>query len=152
MLRVSVVALVVASIPAAHGQPPRKDAPKAQQYCPVMTSDEIDPKQSASVEYKGVKIYLCCDTCVAKFKAEPEAYLIPELLPQLKGKELPKRKIEQIYCPVTKTNVVSSKDPTVTYKGKTIYLFNKAAVKKWEADPAKYADAKLLPQLKGVSK
>ena len=122
-----------------------------QKVCPIMAGEEVG-KEYPQVEWKGVKLMVCCDTCVSKFKAEPEAYLIPELLPQLKGKELPKRKIEQVYCPVTKTNVVSSKDPTVTYKGKTIYLFNKAAVKKWEADPEKYADAKLLPQLKDAAK
>jgi YHS domain-containing protein len=127
------------------------DKPKTQTVCPIMSGEEVG-KEAPVVEWKGVKLKLCCDTCVAKFKAEPEAYLIPELLPQLKGKELPKRKIEQVYCPVTKTNVVSSKDPSAAYKGTTVYLFDKAAVKKWEADPEKYADAKLLPQLKGAPK
>lgn len=32
--------------------------------------------------------------------AEPVAYLLPAILPHLKDKELPKRKIEQVYCPV----------------------------------------------------
>jgi YHS domain-containing protein len=144
-MRFLILAALVFAAPAT--------ASAQQKVCPIMSGEEVS-KDSTTVEWKGVKLLLCCDTCVAKFKAEPEAYLIPELLPQLKGKEkdLPKRKMEQVYCPVTKTNVVSSKDPTVTYKGKTIYVFNKAAVKKWEADPEKYADAKLLPQLKDVPK
>ncbi|HVL10975.1 MAG TPA: hypothetical protein VM529_00315 [Gemmata sp.] len=147
MLRVSVVALVVASIPAAHGQPPRKDAPKAQQYCPVMTSDEIDPKQSASVEYKGVKIYLCCDTCVAKYKRDPAAYLDPKFVPALAGLELPKRDIEQQFCPVLKDRKVSSKDPSTTYMGVKVYFYNDIARQRFEKDPGRYADPKILPQL-----
>jgi YHS domain-containing protein len=83
-----------------------------------------------------------------KFRAEPEAYLLPELLPQLAGKTLPKRKIEQVFCPVTKTHVVSSKDASSTYKGATVYFWNAAAKKKFDAAPDQYADPKLLPQLK----
>jgi YHS domain-containing protein len=84
---------------------------------------------------------------VAKFKKEPEAYLLPDLLPQLNGKELPKRKTEQVYCPVAKDKVVSSKDVSAQYKGATVYFWNAAAKRKFEADPEKYADPKVLPQL-----
>ena len=74
--------------------------PKVQKFCPVMTTDEIDPDASPTVEYKGVKIYLCCDQCVGKFKRDPAAYLDPKIIPALAGVELPKRDIEQMYCPV----------------------------------------------------
>lgn len=129
---------------------PGGDKPAKQTACPLMTDEEVG-KDAEEVEWKGVKIKLCCGLCVKKFEAEPEAYLLPELLPQLKGKELPKRKIEQVYCPVTKTKVVSSKDPSSTYKGATVYFWNAAAKKKFDAEPDKYADPKLLPQLKSVS-
>ena len=76
-----------------------------------MTSDEIDPNASATVEYKGVTIYFCCDACIGKFKRDPAAYLDPKLIPALAGMELPKRDIEQMYCPVLKDRKVSSKDP-----------------------------------------
>ena len=122
------------------------DPPK-QKFCPVMTTDEIDPENAHEVEYKGVKILLCCDTCVAKFKRDPAAYLDPKLIPALAGKSLPKRTIEQVYCPVYKDRKVSAKDPFTTYKGVKVYLFNGVAKQRFEKDPARYADPKVLPQL-----
>lgn len=144
-LLVAVLAALAAPVVAHTGD--KKPDPGKQVYCPIMTKDEIG-SEAEEVEWNGVKIKLCCGTCVKKFKAEPEAYLLPELLPQLKGKELPKRKIEQVYCPVYRDKVVSSKDPTADYKGVKVYLFNATAKKKFEADPEKYADPKVLPQLK----
>ena len=122
------------------------DPPK-QKFCPVMTTDEIDPAEAKTVDYKGVKIYLCCDACVQKFRREPSAYLDPKLIPGLKGLELPKRKIEQIYCPVLKDRKVSSQDPSTMYKGVKVYFYNAVAKRRFEKDPERYADPKLLPQL-----
>jgi YHS domain-containing protein len=147
MLRLGLVALVAFTISAAYGQQPAKDAPKAQKYCPVMTGDEIDPAKSATVEYKGVKIYLCCDTCVAKYRRDPAAYLDPKFIPALAGLELPKRDIEQQFCPVTKDRKISSKDPSTTYKGVKVYFYNDLARQRFEKDPERFADPKILPQL-----
>jgi YHS domain-containing protein len=124
-----------------------KDKPAAQKFCPVMTTDEIDPKASKSVTYKGVKIYLCCDACVGKFNRDPAAYLDAKLIPGLAGMELPKRDIEQVFCPVLKDRKVSSKDPSTTYKGVKIYFYNDTARQRFEKDPERYADPKVLPQL-----
>lgn len=126
-------------------------APDKQVYCPVMSKDELGEKPFYA-EWNGVKIALCCGTCVKKFKAEPEAYLLPELLPQLKGKELPKRKIEQVYCPVYRDKVVSSKDVSLEYKGGTVYFWNTTAKTRFERDPEKYADAAIIPHLKATPK
>ena len=121
--------------------------PKAQKFCPVMTTDEIDPNASATVEYKGVKIYLCCDTCVAKFKRDPAAYLDPKFIPGLVGLELPKRDIEQMFCPVSKDRKVSSKDPSTTYKGVKVYFYNDIARQRFEKDPERYGPGDLqLPK------
>jgi N-acetylneuraminic acid mutarotase/YHS domain-containing protein len=120
-----------------------------QKFCPVMTGEEID-KDSTVLDYKGKKVALCCDNCVAKFEKDPDNYANVKILPQLAGLEIPKRMIEQVYCPVNKENVISAKDVSVEFKGKTIYLFDKAAKRKWDADPEKYADAKILPQLADV--
>ncbi len=121
----------------------------AQKYCPVMTEDEIDPKASVVVDYKGVKIYLCCDQCVGKFRRDPAAYLDPKIIPGLAGMELPKRDIEQVYCPVLKDRKISSKDPSITYKGVKIYFYNDIARQRFEKDPERYANSDVLPQLKG---
>ena len=131
----------------------KPDSPKAakvtkgQKLCPIMTAEEVD-KDSHVVTYKGVKVYLCCDTCVARFKAEPSAYLDLDILPELKGQELPKRAIEQVWCPVMRDRRVSSRDPFVMYKGVKIYVFNATAKQRFEANPEKWIDAEILPQLK----
>lgn len=145
MLRSSrLIALaLLAFVPSS----PRAADDAKQTFCPIMTTDEIDPKESATVDYKGVKIFLCCDTCVAKWKKEPSAYLDPKLIPGLAGKELPKREIEQVYDPVVKERKVSSKDTFTMYKGVKVYFFNETSKKRFEKEPEKFADKKILPQL-----
>ena len=112
-----------------------------------MTKDEIDPNASKSAQYKGVTIYLCCDTCVTRFNRDPAAYLDPKFIPGLAGKELPKRGIEQEYCPVYRDKKVSEKDPSTTYKGVKVYFWNATAKERFERDPERYVDATILPQL-----
>lgn len=131
-----------ASAPAA----PAFVAPGGQTVCPIMTGVAIGNDHEV-VEHNGVKVLICCDTCMKKWKADPAAYLLPQHLPQLAGKSVPQRKLKQIYCPVYRDRVVSENDPFVMYKGQKVHVFNKSAAKKFEADPAKYADASILPQL-----
>jgi YHS domain-containing protein len=121
--------------------------PKVQKFCPVMTADEIDPTASSVVDYKGVKIFLCCDQCVTRFKRDPAAYLDPKIVPGLAGLKLPKRDIEQVFCPVLTDRKVSSKDPSITYKGVKVYFYSDLARQRFEKDPERYADPKILPQL-----
>jgi YHS domain-containing protein len=52
----------------------------AQTTCPVMDGNPID--KNVFTEYKGKKVYFCCQDCAAKFKAEPEKYAAN--LPQFK--------------------------------------------------------------------
>ncbi len=145
----STIDIVDVSKPYAEAKAADKGE-KKQEFCPVMTGTEIDA-ESKTVEYKGKKIAVCCDKCMAKFEKDPDAYARVEILPQLAGVEVPKRTIEQLYCPVNRDCVVSSKDVSAEYKGKTIYFFDKAALRKWNADPEKYADVKILPQLGQVA-
>ncbi|HZZ43305.1 MAG TPA: kelch repeat-containing protein [Tepidisphaeraceae bacterium] len=53
-----------------------------QTLCPVMPDTEI-AADAKIVEYKGVKIFLCCTKCVKKWNANPAKYADPALLPQL---------------------------------------------------------------------
>ena len=122
--------------------------PAAQKFCPVMVTDEIDPAASKTVEWKGVKIYVCCDECISRFKRDPAAYLDAKIVPALAGMELPKREIEQVFCPVYKERKVCSKDPFVMYKGVKVYVYNNLAKQRFEKDPERFADPKVLPQLK----
>jgi YHS domain-containing protein len=49
------------------------DALTEQTTCPVMDGNKIN--KDVFVEYKGVKVYFCCNGCKAKFEADPEKYV-----------------------------------------------------------------------------
>jgi len=142
----------------AQAPPPQKSTPPApppgspqtppQKYCPIMTSEEVDPETSPRVMYEGVTIYLCCDQCVSKFRRDPAAYLDPAIVPALRGKKLPPRGLEQVYCPVLRDRKVSAKDPFTIYQGVKVYFYNDLARQRFEKDPQRYADPAILPQLK----
>jgi YHS domain-containing protein len=51
-----------------------------QTTCPVMEGNKIN--KDVFVEYKGIKVYFCCNDCKAKFEADPEKYAAN--LPQFK--------------------------------------------------------------------
>ncbi len=51
-----------------------------QTTCPVMEGNPID--KNVFVEYKGKKVYFCCDDCKAVFEKDPEKYI--SKLPQFK--------------------------------------------------------------------
>ena len=53
-----------------------------QKTCPVMEGNPIDP--NIFVEYKGKKVYFCCNQCKAAFAADPEKYVAK--LPQFNEK------------------------------------------------------------------
>jgi YHS domain-containing protein len=146
--RFAPLALLVLGVTPLLAADGKKSA--AQKFCPVMVTDEIDPDASKTVEWKGVKIYVCCDECITRFKRDPAAYLDAKIVPALAGMELPKREIEQVFCPVYKERKVSAKDPFVTYKGVKVYVYNNLAKQRFEKDPERYADVKLLPQLKNA--
>lgn len=117
-----------------------------QTHCPIMINKEVDA-ESEVVEYQGIQIRMCCDVCVERFQKYPEAYLLAEYIPQLNGIEIPPREISQRFCPVYPDRVVTERDPYVMYQGHVVYLFNKAALRKWQKNPEKYAKAEILPQL-----
>jgi len=51
------------------------------EYCPVMPDMQTNPE--IFTEYKGKKVYFCCNNCKAAFGKEPEKYL--DKLPQFGG-------------------------------------------------------------------
>jgi YHS domain-containing protein len=55
-----------------------------QTLCPV-GGGKIDPK--VFTEYKGKRVYFCCEGCIEPFKKNPEKYV--KKLPQFGGKEEP---------------------------------------------------------------
>jgi YHS domain-containing protein len=44
-----------------------------QTTCPIMDGNKIS--KNVFVEYKGKRVYFCCESCKAKFLADPEKYV-----------------------------------------------------------------------------
>ena len=51
-----------------------------QTKCPILPNNAID--KNVFVEYKGKKVYFCCEACKAQFNKDPEKYI--KDLPQFK--------------------------------------------------------------------
>jgi YHS domain-containing protein len=58
------------------------DSNSMQTVCPI-TGKKINKR--FCTEYKGKKVYFCCQGCIEKFKADPEKYI--DKLPQFKEQE-----------------------------------------------------------------
>jgi uncharacterized membrane protein/YHS domain-containing protein len=61
------------SVGAASQEPVAPARPQPGQMCPVMPDEEVDPE--IYVDYRGQRIYLCCDKCKRKFLREPDRYV-----------------------------------------------------------------------------
>jgi YHS domain-containing protein len=51
----------------------KMDAETEQTTCPVMDGNPIN--KNIFVEYKGKKVYFCCEKCKATFEKDPEKYI-----------------------------------------------------------------------------
>ncbi len=117
-----------------------------QKFCPVFTDRLVGP-DSRFERFRGIRIYFSSDLAARKWMRDPEAYLDTALLPQLTRLTLPKRLIAQKFCPVYPKRKIGIRDPSVLYREKRIYLFDKQAVKIWSSAPEKFLDQEILPQL-----
>ena len=119
-----------------------------------MIEDEVDPEEF--VEYKGKKIYMCCGSCVKKFKKDPDYYvkLTSNLLPQIEKSLLNKKVklIEQKFCMVYEDRVVSPKSYVHEHNGKKYYFWSSTAIRKFKAKPDFYIEkAKKNPNVKKLA-
>ena len=110
-----------------------------QTHCPVM-GNPIN--KDIFVEYKGKKVYFCCDGCDDMFLKDPEKYL--DKLPQFKNSEVEGSDIEQKICPVMGNPI--DKNIFIEYKGKKVYFCCPGCDKIFNENPEKYLDK--LPQFK----
>ncbi len=115
-----------------------------QTLCPVM-GNPIN--KEIFVEYKGKKVYFCCDGCDDMFLEDPAKYI--DKLPQFKvGKVDDNDEIEQTLCPVMGNPI--NKDIFVEYKGRKVYFCCDGCDDMFLENPEKYLDK--LPQFKDVNK
>ena len=123
--------------------------------CPIMIEDEID--EDEVVEFKGKKVYLCCDKCTDMWEKRATYFIksSPDLLPQFKGmeKELELDKVEllpQKYCPIYKGHIITPDSPSLEVNGKKVYFWTKTAIRRWnrnaEGSLKKALAAGVLPQ------
>lgn len=69
-LPVLIAAATLASAQDSHTQ--QSAEPPKQVYCPVTTDEKIDLE--VFTDYKGQRVYFCCNRCKAKFTRNPEQY------------------------------------------------------------------------------
>ena len=113
-----------------------------QTTCPV-TGDPIDRK--LYVDYKGKRIYVCCEGCKATVAKKPEKYL-KKLLAMGQAAEvidtvtqMPQKALApQTTCPVMGGAI--DKTLYVDYQGKRIYVCCAGCISEVKKDPQKYID------------
>lgn len=103
-----------------------------QTVCPV-SGKKID--MSKYVDHEGKRIYVCCDGCVKKVKADPSGY-INKLEEQ--GITLAKATVPQTKCPVMGSDIDRTK--YVDVNGKRIYVCCDHCIDTIKEDPSAYIE------------
>lgn len=110
-----------------------------QKFCPLMVEDpaELD----TYVEYKGVKVYLCCSSCKRQWKENPDYFAIVSIkqAPQLKAvarKDI--KPLKQQFCPVYTDRRVHPEGPSLMHNGKKIYFSKERALERFKSSPERY--------------
>ena len=89
--------IVITSFAYAAGEHDQNAVADAEQmqatnaYCPVMPDMQTNPE--IFTDYKGKRVYFCCNNCKAAFGREPEKYL--DRLPQFGGTLVRKDQIHE---------------------------------------------------------
>jgi|WetSurMetagenome_2_1015567.scaffolds.fasta_scaffold25924_4 YHS domain-containing protein len=104
-------------------------ADKPQTACPVCGGD-IDIAKSPHLDWQGQRIYFCCEHCMAKFKADPEASFAKSAKEGIVFQSVQKE------CPLSGEDV--DKKVYADYKGRRVYFCCTKCKAKFEKDPEKY--------------
>ena len=113
-----------------------------QKMCPLMIEEGIDLEDCEVVTYKGVKVLTCCSTCKKMWAQNPDYFAVVSVkqAPQLAKVASKKIKpMKQLFCPVYTDTRVHPKSPSIEFKGKKVYFCKDRAMKRFQANPAKYA-------------
>lgn len=117
-------------------------AASKQTVCPLMTEEKIDLEDFETVIYKGVKVLTCCGTCKKMWAQNPDYFAVVSVkqapqLAKVASKEI--KPMKQLFCPVYTDTRVHPKSPSIEFKGKKVYFCKDRAMKRFQANPAKYA-------------
>ena len=120
---------------------PQKARP-LQTTCPIMGNPV---NKDLYVEYKGKRIYVCCEGCIDAVKNDPEAAIKKiessgesvEVIAAAQPAENPPNLALQTTCPVMKGNPIN-RNLYVDYQGKRIYVCCSDCLAKVKAAPGKY--------------
>jgi Cu(I)/Ag(I) efflux system membrane fusion protein len=120
---------------------------EAQKTCPVTGAELGTMGPPVSVEVNGRKVWLCCDACPPKIKANPAKYMAKVMAYQSPISGTADQTAEQQKtCPVTNLKLGSMGNPiAVEVAGRKVWTCCDTCPPKLKASPAKYL-AKLAPE------
>lgn len=117
---------------------------KDQKICPVTGAELGTMGPPIAVEAEGRKVWLCCDACPPKLKANPAKYLAKLARPASDVTKTPTVAAQKI-CPVTSAKLGSMGDPVLAdAEGRKVWTCCAACPPRLKATPAKYL-ARLAP-------
>jgi YHS domain-containing protein len=97
---------------------------KSQTTCPV-TGEKID--SSSHIDIQGQRIYMCCDGCASKIKADPDKYF-----KQAADQGILFENVQE-KCPISGDKI--NKEIYLDYSGRRIYFCCSSCIKEFEKDP-----------------
>ncbi len=107
-----------------------KNKLEPQKLCPVM---DMEINKEVFLDYGGQRIFFCCNDCINKFKARPDAYLKKTRAP---GSALASAPKMQPLCPVMQMKITPGL--FIDHEGKRVYFCCPSCLEKFDADPAGY--------------
>jgi YHS domain-containing protein len=110
-----------------------------QRFCPLMVEDPAET--DTFVEYKGVKVYLCCSSCKRQWNENPDYFAVVSAAQAPRLKAVARKDIEplkQQFCPVYTDRRVHPKGPSLVHNGRTIYFCKQRALDRFKEDPGQF--------------
>ncbi len=135
------VFLIAGAFSSAEAQKGRKGMMKyhRQKVCPVM-GGEID--STLYVDMQGQRVYFCCESCIGKFREDPDKYFEKAAEDSVIFENVQK------VCPVS-GEPIKEKDPGMFmyYRGRGLYFCCEGCMEKFRKDPEMYL--KRMRHMKG---
>jgi len=130
-MKISFIAIIAGILFSLAGS----NQDKPQTRCPIL-GNQVE--KEFYKDYKGARVYFCCEGCVDRFKKNPDRYLRILLS---KGVKLEKAVVQvtevpQTLCPVMGGKI--NKEVYADYKGQRVYFCCPGCDKTFNKDPEKY--------------